>query len=94
MQSETVEMTPFVMLNNKVMDNKNSSMPVTLTMLLENQLLVLMTSAAVLLGFITVFVWNRSSGKKFGKELEPRKTVVLKRHVEQEVDDGVGGGRG
>ncbi|KAF5804773.1 putative NADPH--hemoprotein reductase [Helianthus annuus] len=88
MQSETVETTPFSVLNNKVIDNGNSTMPVTLTMLLDNQLLVLMTSAAVLLGFIAVFVWNRSSGKKSGKELEPPKIVVPKRQVEQEVDDG------
>ncbi|KAI7733578.1 hypothetical protein M8C21_005180 [Ambrosia artemisiifolia] len=92
MQSESTKTTPFdlitAVVTNKPIDSTNTStMPVTLSMLMENQLLMLMTSAALLLGFLFVF-WNRSSGKKSGKELETPKIVVPKRHVEEEVDDG------
>ncbi|KAI7733572.1 hypothetical protein M8C21_005174, partial [Ambrosia artemisiifolia] len=92
MQSESTKTTPFdlitAVVTNKPIDSTNTStMPVTLSMLMENQLLMLMTSAALLLGFLFVF-WNRSSGKKSGKDLETPKIVVPKRHVEEEVDDG------
>ncbi|KAI3694711.1 hypothetical protein L1987_77680 [Smallanthus sonchifolius] len=65
-------------------------MPPALAMLLENRelLLILTTSVAVLVGFFIVLARKRSSGKKYGKDLEPPKIIVPKRQLSQVIDAG------
>lgn len=98
MESESVKLSPFdlmtAILKGGGIDLSNSSesgvsIPPSLAMLIENRelLMLLTTSIAVLIGFVVVLVWRRSSQKP-ARNLEPPKLVIPKNEPEEEVDDG------
>ncbi|XP_052183697.1 NADPH--cytochrome P450 reductase-like [Diospyros lotus] len=96
MQSSSVKVSPLDLVtailkgSSGSMDHSDADKTSPLRALVENPdlLVILTTAVAVLIGFLLVLVWRRSSSAKKVKAVSPPTPVIVKPDPEVEEDDG------